>query len=38
MTDADRFAFSGAFMRLVELQAPYALKKDKDQIIRLRDE
>ena len=38
MTDADRFAFSAAFMRIVELHAPYSLKGDKDAIARLRDE
>lgn len=38
MKDADRFAFSAAFMRIVELHAPYALKSDKDAINRLRDE
>lgn len=38
MIDADRFAFSTAFMRIVELHAPYTLKTDAEAVKRLRDE
>lgn len=38
MTDADRFEFSSAFMRIVELHAPYGLKSDDGAVKRMRDE